>query len=54
VPADIARERLIQRHILAGIETSREAAALRAEDNDVPNGHLIRLKLIRPDVRIVN
>ncbi|KAH9904299.1 phosphoribulokinase/uridine kinase [Xylariomycetidae sp. FL2044] len=50
----IARGRLIERHLQAGIETSREAAASRAEENDIPNGDLIRSKLLKVDVRIVN
>ncbi|CAJ2504396.1 Uu.00g117900.m01.CDS01 [Anthostomella pinea] len=54
VPAIVARERLIERHLRAGIETSREAAALRAEDNDIPNGDLIGAALIEPSVRITN
>lgn len=52
VPADVAHQRLIQRHILAGIETSREAAAVRAEQNDLPNGKLIRDNLVQPTVWI--
>ncbi|KAJ9134260.1 Nicotinamide riboside kinase [Pleurostoma richardsiae] len=54
VPPEIAKERLIARHLRAGIETSREAAAQRAEENDIPNGALIRSHLIEPDVRIFN
>ncbi|KAK8135169.1 nicotinamide riboside kinase [Apiospora sp. TS-2023a] len=54
VPPEVAKERLILRHLAAGIETSREAAAHRAEENDLPNGDLIRSNLIEPDVRIVN
>ncbi|KAK8093348.1 hypothetical protein PG997_000033 [Apiospora hydei] len=54
VPPEIAKERLVLRHLAAGIETSREAAAHRVEENDLPNGDLIRSKLFEPDVRIVN
>ncbi|KAK7978713.1 nicotinamide riboside kinase [Apiospora saccharicola] len=54
VPPEVAKERLVLRHLAAGIETSREAAAHRAEENDLPNGDLIRSNLIEPDVRIVN
>lgn len=54
VPAETARERLVARHLLAGIESCGETAAARAEDNDIPNGDLIRSKLIKPDVRILN
>ncbi|KAI6780573.1 nicotinamide riboside kinase [Emericellopsis cladophorae] len=54
VTPDVARERLAKRHMQAGIEKTYEAAVARAEDNDLPNGALIRSKLIRPDVRILN
>jgi pantothenate kinase len=50
----IAKRRLIERHVHAGIETSREAAAMRVEDNDLQNGAMIRSKLILPDVIIMN
>ena len=54
VQPDVARERLALRHLHAGIEKTMEDAVARAEDNDLPNGRLIRSKLITPDVRIVN
>lgn len=54
VPPDVAKERLVRRHLQAGIEQTWEAAAHRAEENDIPNGQLIRSKLIEPDVRILN
>ncbi|KAK9413419.1 putative Phosphoribulokinase/uridine kinase [Seiridium unicorne] len=54
VPRDVARDRLVARHLAAGIESSGEAATIRAEDNDPPNGDLIRSHLIEPDIRIVN
>jgi pantothenate kinase len=54
VPRELVMERIVQRHLAAGIETSREASVLRAEDNDLPNGDLIRAKLIEPVVRISN
>ncbi|KAH8901529.1 P-loop containing nucleoside triphosphate hydrolase protein [Thozetella sp. PMI_491] len=53
-PPAAAKERLVARHLQAGIESTREAAAIRAEDNDIPNGNLIRRKLIKPDVTILN
>lgn len=31
-----------------------EDAVKRAEDNDLPNGDLVRSKLIDPDVHIIN
>jgi pantothenate kinase len=54
IPADTARDRLAQRHLAAGIETSIPAAIRRAEINDLPNGELIRSLLIEPDVYIEN
>jgi pantothenate kinase len=54
IPADTARDRLAQRHLAAGIETSKLAAIRRAETNDLPNGELIRSLLIKPDVVIEN
>ncbi|CAO2655199.1 Nn.00g102630.m01.CDS01 [Neocucurbitaria sp. VM-36] len=53
-PANIVKDRLAQRHLAAGIETSSLAAAQRAEENDIPNGELIRSLLIKPDVVIEN
>ncbi|KAJ4362338.1 hypothetical protein N0V83_010431 [Neocucurbitaria cava] len=53
-PPKIVKDRLAQRHLAAGIETSSLAAAHRAEENDIPNGELIRSLLIKPDVVIEN
>jgi pantothenate kinase len=52
IPRDVVKQRLAKRHVQAGIESTLEAAELRAEGNDLPNGDLIRQKLIKPDVRI--
>jgi len=38
VERDVARERIIQRHLLAGIEKDKEQAAKRFDENDWPNG----------------
>jgi pantothenate kinase len=53
-PAETAEERLIQRHLAAGIESSRPVAAKRVAENDLPNGDLVRSLLIKPDVVVVN
>jgi hypothetical protein len=45
---------LAERHLAAGIETSTVAAIARAEENDIPNGELIRSMLLKPDVIINN
>ncbi|KAF1944744.1 nicotinamide riboside kinase [Clathrospora elynae] len=50
----VVRDRLAQRHLAAGIENSMAAAIARAEENDIPNGELIRSLLINPDVIIEN
>lgn len=54
VSCEVAKWRLIERHLRAGIETDREAAALRVEENDIENGKLIKSKLVQPDVVIMN
>jgi pantothenate kinase len=54
VPMDVVKERLVMRHIAAGIEPNRELASRRVEDNDIPNGDFIRSKLIKPNVTILN
>jgi pantothenate kinase len=54
VPPETARERLIKRHVLAGIEKTRQAAAARVEENDIRNGELIRARLLLPEVVINN
>lgn len=54
VPPEVVRDRLATRHLAAGIETTYEAAAQRAETNDIPNGEMIRSLLITPDVTIRN
>lgn len=54
VDREVVKERLAQRHLLAGIETSAMAAVRRAEENDLPNGELIRGLLVEPDVVIKN
>lgn len=52
VERETAKRRLIKRHLMAGIETTEEAAAERAEGNDLLNADLIVRKMIRPDVTI--
>ncbi|RPA95552.1 hypothetical protein L873DRAFT_1812663 [Choiromyces venosus 120613-1] len=38
VDREVARERLIARHLKAGLAAMREEAAKRADENDLPNG----------------
>lgn len=53
-PRDIAMHRIANRHVTAKIENTLEAAKVRAETNDLPNGDYIRDNLIEPDVVIHN
>ncbi|RMZ71160.1 phosphoribulokinase uridine kinase family [Pyrenophora seminiperda CCB06] len=53
-PPEKVQDRLVQRHLAAGIETSMPAAIARAQENDMPNGELIRSLLVKPDVVIQN
>ena len=53
-PPEKVRDSLALRHLAAGIETSMPAAIERAQENDIPNGELIRSLLIKPDVIIQN
>lgn len=52
VPRGIAKTRLVERHLRAGIETCPLAAAARAESNDMQNADHIASRLIEPDVVI--
>lgn len=49
-----AKERLIVRHIAAGIESDRLAAERRAEENDLKNADLIIRQLLPPDVIVAS
>jgi pantothenate kinase len=50
----LVRERLAKRHLAAGIEATIQAAVQRAEENDIPNGTMIRSMLVKPDMIIQN
>ena len=54
VPRETAKQRLVERHIEAGIETSRISASRRVEDNDIPNGEFIKARLIQPNITLLN
>jgi pantothenate kinase len=51
---ELVKHRLAARHMVAGIEATMAAAEKRAEENDLPNGDLIRQLLIKPDLVIQN
>lgn len=53
-PEDVAKERVVKRHLAAGIESTREAAEARVESNDLLNGRLIREQRVTPDLIIQN
>ncbi|KAL1892166.1 hypothetical protein Cpir12675_004634 [Ceratocystis pirilliformis] len=46
VDKEVARERLVKRHLVAGIAATKEEAEKRAEDNDLVNGDEILANLI--------
>ncbi|KFX98539.1 hypothetical protein O988_04300 [Pseudogymnoascus sp. VKM F-3808] len=48
ISRETAKDRLVKRHLQAGIETTTEAAALRAEENDLKNGDYIKENMISP------
>ncbi|KAL1888430.1 hypothetical protein Sste5346_009547 [Sporothrix stenoceras] len=50
----VALSRLVARHVQTGMETTPEAAMVRARANDLLNSDLIRAHLITPDVRVFN
>ncbi|KAK3679731.1 hypothetical protein LTR78_000107 [Recurvomyces mirabilis] len=54
VPREIAKERLVLRHLAAGIEESVDAATARIEYNDLRNGDYIFDHSIPADVVIAN
>ncbi|CAD6588411.1 MAG: hypothetical protein CYPHOPRED_004380 [Cyphobasidiales sp. Tagirdzhanova-0007] len=47
-PDELARERLIKRHLLTGIETNQTAAEARVDGSDMINGQFIRDYLVKP------
>ena len=51
---EIAKERVVLRHLAAGIEVDRCSAERRVESNDLLNGRQIREHLIEPDFIILN
>lgn len=51
---EMVLDRLVQRHIAAGIETDVEKSVERVKANDLVNGDLIRSALIPPDVVVKN
>ncbi|KFY40485.1 hypothetical protein V494_03468 [Pseudogymnoascus sp. VKM F-4513 (FW-928)] len=49
ISRETAKNRLVKRHLQAGIETTTEAAALRAEENDLRNGDHIKENMVCPN-----
>lgn len=41
VERDVARGRVVKRHLVAGIATTEEEAAMRFDGNDWPNGEFL-------------
>jgi pantothenate kinase len=54
VDRNVARRRLIARHLASGICDTEEAAAKRADENDLPNGDYIVANMAKPDRVIQN
>ncbi|PKI84611.1 hypothetical protein MVES_001761 [Malassezia vespertilionis] len=52
ITMDTARERLIRRHVEAGIAKNADEAALQADKNDLPNGEWIYAHTVTPIERI--
>ncbi|CAH7687242.1 P-loop containing nucleoside triphosphate hydrolase protein [Phakopsora pachyrhizi] len=49
-PIEIARQRLIQRHVLSGICKNLDQASSRADFNDLPNGKFLMDHMRKPDL----
>ncbi|KAI0533981.1 P-loop containing nucleoside triphosphate hydrolase protein [Xylaria digitata] len=54
VDASLARQRIVERHIVSGIESTWETALNRADTNDLPNGDEVRDHLARPNIRVMS
>lgn len=52
VDVEVARERLVQRHVKSGVSDNLENAMLRARDNDMPNGEFVLANMLEPTIRI--
>jgi pantothenate kinase len=52
IPRQVVKRRLAKRHLVAGIESTDEAAERRVEANDLINGDLVAANLIEPDLLI--
>lgn len=50
VPEEVARERLVKRHLAAGIARTKEEALKRAEENDLVNAREILAGRLKVDV----
>lgn len=49
MPREVARRRLVARHLAAGIVQSVEEGERRADENDLPNGDLMKENLVKVD-----
>ena len=54
VGEEVARERLVKRHVAAGICTNKEEASRRVDENDLVNGREIMEGMWRVDERVVS
>ncbi|GAA6052420.1 hypothetical protein JCM3770_000233 [Rhodotorula araucariae] len=52
VEREVARERLVKRHLHTGVETELAAAEQRVDGSDMLNGDFIRQNLVEPTLRV--
>ncbi|KIO32416.1 hypothetical protein M407DRAFT_66737 [Tulasnella calospora MUT 4182] len=52
VDYDVARERLVRRHVVTGVTETEEEARIRADNNDIPNGRFVEENMLTPTRRI--
>ncbi|KAG8916394.1 hypothetical protein FRC01_003181 [Tulasnella sp. 417] len=54
VDYDVARERLVRRHVGTGVTETGEEARIRADNNDIPNGRFVEKHMLPPTRRILS
>ncbi|KAG5651098.1 hypothetical protein H0H81_009854 [Sphagnurus paluster] len=48
VDIDVAKERLVQRHVMTGVARDHDEAVWRSEENDIPNGRFVIANMLEP------
>ncbi|KAG8896680.1 hypothetical protein FRC00_005509 [Tulasnella sp. 408] len=54
VDYDVARKRLVRRHVVTGVTETEEEARIRADNNDIPNGRFVEEHMLVPTRRIAS